>query len=132
MGCGSHPGAAIPFHGAMREIDEKYVSAEAMDESGRLGYEFYRQEFLSSFESCTLYIRTRRLRRILSLSHHILTGAKGGYVHTIISIVRGIGIVCPFASGTSNVSTASPVHVVIVVLLHVYHDMLLVPYTWHY
>lgn len=37
----------------MREIDEKYVSAEAMDESGRLGYEFYRQEFISSFEFCT-------------------------------------------------------------------------------
>lgn len=28
----------------MREIDEKYVSAEAMEESGRLGYEFYRSK----------------------------------------------------------------------------------------
>lgn len=26
----------------MREIEEKYVSAEAMEESGRIGYEFYR------------------------------------------------------------------------------------------
>lgn len=27
----------------MRGIEEKYVSAEAMEESGRIGYEFYRQ-----------------------------------------------------------------------------------------
>lgn len=27
----------------MREIDERHVSAEALDESGLLGYEFYRQ-----------------------------------------------------------------------------------------
>lgn len=30
----------------MRDIDEKYVSAEAMEESGRIGYEFYRQAMI--------------------------------------------------------------------------------------
>lgn len=42
----------------MRELDDKHLSAEAMDESGRLGYEFYRQEILS-FEFCVVCSQVR-------------------------------------------------------------------------
>lgn len=36
--------------GTMREIDESHVSAEALGESGRLGYEFYRQVYVSNLK----------------------------------------------------------------------------------
>lgn len=35
----------VALCGTMREIDESHIGAEALEESGRLGYEFYRRVF---------------------------------------------------------------------------------------
>lgn len=56
----------------MREIDEKHIRAEAMEESGRLGYEFYRQE---CFPGTRLWLRGTLYNPILFAQRCICTSA---------------------------------------------------------
>lgn len=84
--------------GKMREIDENYVCAEAMEESGRIGYEFYRSRHVFSRMGHHWMEQIECLRMVLALLWGVPTRAslldqdhaRNAYFLTVLSSLSSL------------------------------------------